>query len=95
MAVPGQPVVGPSAREEPGEQDERDVEDQAVDRLERRRQLLGVAHRPPGGLLDDVDEIPGEVEGPEVGEEHRGERGIEVGRLTSPAECDRIQAQPE
>ena len=95
MAVSGQPVVGPSPGEKPGEQGEARVEDQAVDRLERHRQRPVVPEGLTSRLLDRPDQVLGEVEGPEVSQEHRREPAVEISRLPGRAEQAHVEGEAQ
>ena len=68
MAVPRQPVV-PPFREDQREPRQRRVEDQAIERLERERQLVLIAQRLPGRLLHGPNQVDHEVKGAKVPEE--------------------------
>ena len=77
VAVAGQPLVLPAAREHEGQRGQHRVEEQSVDGAERSRELFPIAHRLPGRLLDRHEEIPEEVVRPEVSEEEGRESHVE------------------
>ena len=76
MTVPGESNVSPRPPKQEGEAREQRAENQAVERLERERQLLLIAEVRRHRALDPRHQVFREIEGPEVRCEQRSEPKI-------------------